>query len=199
MDNQHVGQKGKLSVRQDIINVILSRGELSKSDIQKLWGIDEEAYENLKEDLAAEKLIEPGNRRSGGFFAKFTRRPSVAKEQDSTQSVLVTPWEQTAIQRLEELLNHADLEELLGDLVYTIRRARVQLTGVDRRGTKTELAAALVTQHGTDLLAVPAVRKLIAKRAKVAYPGRWHPGKSAAREVCRGRRVSTGADRHSDG
>jgi len=180
MDNQHVGQKGKLSVRQDIINVILSRGELSKSDIQKLWGIDEEAYENLKQDLAAEKLIEPGNRRSGGFFAKFTRRPSVPKEQDSPQSVLVTPWEQTAIQRLEELLSHADLEELLGDLVYTIRRARVQLTGVDRRGTKTELAAALITQHGTDLLAVPAVRKLIAKRAHVTYPGRWHPGKPAA-------------------
>ena len=72
--------RGKLSVRQDIINVILSRGELSKDEIKLMWGLDDEAYTGLKADLADEKLIERGPRESGGFAAKFQRRAAAADE-----------------------------------------------------------------------------------------------------------------------
>ena len=176
----NLGTRGKLSVRQDIINVILSRGELSKDDIKLMWGLDDEAYTQLKSDLAAETLIERGPRGSGGFAAKFTRRPKAPDESSPTPQILATAWEQAAAERLGQLLGHAELEELLGELVYTIRRARLQATGVDRRGTKAELAAALLTQHGIDLFLDRNVRALVAKKLKVDYPGRWHPGKGAA-------------------
>lgn len=85
-----------------------------------------------------------------------------------------------AARRLAELLTYPGLEELLGPLVYTIRRARARLTGEDRRGSKLELAAALLTQHDIDLFAAKDLRARVAKRARVPCPGRWHPGKGGA-------------------
>jgi hypothetical protein len=38
------------------------------------------------------------------------------------------------------LFQRADLEKLLGSLVYTVRTSRTAMTGDDRRGTKQELA-----------------------------------------------------------
>jgi DNA repair protein RadD len=175
-----LGTRGRLSVRQDIINVILSRGELSKDDIKLMWGLNDEAYTQLKTDLAAETLIEPGPRGSGGFAAKFIRRPKAPDETAPPRPILAAAWEQSAADRLGELLSHAELEGLLGELVYTIRRARMQATGIDRRGTKGELAAALLTQHGIDLFLDHDVRALVAKKLKVEWPRRWHPGKGAA-------------------
>jgi DNA repair protein RadD len=181
--SQHVldlGIRGKLSIRQDIINVILSRGELTKDDIQLMWGLTDEAYAQLKVDLSGERLLEPGPKGTGGFAAKFKRRADAADESVASTAILATAWEQAAADRLGSLLSHAELEHLLGDLVYTIRRARMQATGSDRRGTKAELAAALVTQHGIDLFLNKDVRALIAKKLKVDCPARWHAGKGAA-------------------
>jgi hypothetical protein len=175
-----LAKKRRLSIRHDIINVILGRGELSKDEIKLLWGFDEEAYAQLKLDLADETLIEPGSRGSGGFAAKFKRRPKAPDEAAPAPRILGTKWEQSAADRLAALLSHAELEELLGDLVYTIRRARMQATGEDRRGNKAELAAALVTQHGIDLFIDRDIRALVAKKLKVDCPGRWHPGKGTA-------------------
>ncbi len=175
-----LGATGKLSIRQDIINVILSRGELSKDDIQLMWSLNDEAYAQLKGDLADEKLIEPGPRGSGGFCAKFRRRPAPVDESTPSAPVLSNEWEQATASRLETLLSHAELESLLGELVYTIRRARMQATGADRRGTKAELAAALITQHGMDLFLDREIRALVARKLKTDCPGRWHPGKDAA-------------------
>ena len=57
------------------------------------------------------------------------------------------------VKRLTDWFQHKELEELLGDLAYTVRQSRVARGEQDRRGTKTELATALVVQHGIDLLA----------------------------------------------
>jgi superfamily II DNA or RNA helicase len=180
MDQVELAQKRRLSVRQDIINVILSRGELTKGDIKLMWSLDEEAYAELKLDLSEEKLIEPGSRGSGGFAAKFQQRPKPPDEAFSSPRIFGPKWEQSAADRLAALLSHAELEGLLGELVYTIRRARMQATGEDRRGNKAELAAALVTQYGIDLFTDRDTRVLVAKKCKVDCPGRWHPGKGTA-------------------
>ncbi|MEJ0086416.1 MAG: DEAD/DEAH box helicase [Pseudomonadota bacterium] len=164
----------------DIIQMILDRGRLSKDDIRLLWNLAEEEYASLKFRLEDEKLIEPGPRRIGGFIARYNRRPKAVDDEDIPIPTFKSEFERLACERLRELLSHADLEELLGDLVYTIRRARSRQTGEDRRGTKAELAAALLTKYGIDLLSDTEVRGLIAKRAKVKSPGRWHPGKATA-------------------
>lgn len=39
--------------------------------------------------------------------------------------ILGAAWERAASDRLAALLSHAELEELLGELVYTIRRAQM--------------------------------------------------------------------------
>lgn len=171
---------GKHLPTHEIKQMILDRGQLSKEDILQLWGLSEGDYSLLKQDLDGEKLIEPGSRRIGGFVARFNKRPAAVVDDEVPEPTFRAEYERIASARLVELLSHADLEELLGDLVYTIRRARMRQTGHDRRGSKPELAAALLTKHGIDLFASPEVRQLVAKRAKVRPPGRWHSGKSSA-------------------
>ena len=175
-----LSQRKRLSPRQDIIQVILSRGEISKDDIKLMWGLDDDAYAQLRVDLATESLIEPGPRGGGGFAAKFKHRPKAPDETSPVRPILGSVWEQSAANRLATLLSHIELENLLGDLVYTIRRARMQASGEDRRGNKAELAAALLIQHGIDLFMDSEVRALIARKVRTDCPKRWVPGKSTA-------------------
>jgi superfamily II DNA or RNA helicase len=96
---------------------------------------------------------------------------------DSPENLVREPWEAAGVEALCRLLTQRKLKELVGDLEGSIRVHRKELTGKDRPSSKEQLAAALVIQHGPDLLAQPAVRKLVAKAAKIPYLGRWHPGK----------------------
>ena len=171
---------GRSLPTHDIISLILDRGRLSKDDIRLMWNLSEEEYALLKSHLEDEKLIEPGPRRTGGFIARFAKRPNQKPDAEIAAPSFKSEHEKNAADRLAELLSHPELEELLGDLVYTIRRARLRLTGEDRRGSKGELAAALLTKHGIDLFCDTDVRTLIAKRAKAKYPNRWHAGKGTA-------------------
>jgi len=96
--------------------------------------------------------------------------------------LLREPWERAAVERLVELLSHKQLEDLLGDLTHTVRNARLVRDGVDRRGTKQELGAALVVRHSVDLLANGDVRQALGKACKIPPPRRWVAGKPAAIE-----------------
>lgn len=164
----------------EIIQMILDRGRLTKDEIKQVFNISEEAYQSLRARLDHEKLIEPGPPRAGGFIARFNRRPKPADDASVPAPTFKTHHEGKAAERLVELLSHAELEELLGDLVYAIRRARLRQTGEDRRGSKAELAAALLTKHGIDLFAAGDVRYAVAKRGKLKAPARWHAGKASA-------------------
>jgi DNA repair protein RadD len=61
-----------------------------------------------------------------------------------------------------------------------VRQSRVARGEEDRRGTKSELATALVVQHGIDLLTDSNIRRAISRVSRVPSPDKWHPGKSAA-------------------
>jgi superfamily II DNA or RNA helicase len=165
----------------DIIQLILDRGRLTKDEIRMLWDLTEVQYAELKDQLEDHKLIEPGPRGAGGFTARFNRRPKSESTTAPAESPFSSAHENAALARLVALLTHQDLEDLLGaDLVYTIRRARLRLTDEDRRGSKLELAAALLTKHGIDLFVDKAARALLAKRARIVPPPRWYPGKGKA-------------------
>ena len=169
----------------DITNVILDRGYLSKNDVLELWSLDEDQYSDLRRRYEAHRLVEPGQGKQGGFVARYGKRPARGVEAETSAPAFKTEYERIAADRLVELLNYQELEGLLGRLVYVIRRARQLKTKVDRRGTKQELAAAVLTKYGVDLFADRDARELIAKRAKVVFPKRWHAGKERALEFTR--------------
>jgi superfamily II DNA or RNA helicase len=164
---------------EEIEQRVLEQGFLSKAEIVVAWQLDEDTYERIKQAILQRGRLDSGRRRSGGFQAKRERGPLPAGVQSS---LLLEQWEETVTQRLTELLTHKDLEELLGGLSYTVRESRRLETGENRRGSKAELAAALVIQHGQDLLAVPGIREVIARACKAEFPRRWHPGKASAVE-----------------
>ncbi len=94
-------------------------------------------------------------------------------------------WRSQAIARLSLLLTHRDLTSLLGPLLNSARATMRQRKGHDTSGSKEELARALLLIHHEDLLANQAIRELVARRAGVRVPGRWHPGKAGALEFVR--------------
>lgn len=164
----------------DIRSVLIDAGELSKDDIMAMWSLSEADYAELKAALARESLFNPGPKGKGGFVVQVKKRPLPSPVESDSDVLLHTAWENAAVERLAVLLNHSELEGLLDELVYTLRRARTKLTGEDRRGTKRELAMALVVQHSVDLFANSEIRALVAKKCGIDLPKRWHPGKGTA-------------------
>ncbi|HEX4962089.1 MAG TPA: DEAD/DEAH box helicase family protein [Thermoanaerobaculia bacterium] len=170
------------SIPSEVARAVLDTGGLTKDEVREAWGLGEEEYRELQRRLADHPEIEPGPQGTGGFLAR-RRRGRLPEETAGKPVLLRADWETQTVERLVELLQHADLEELLGHLLYTLRQARKEAEGVDRRGTKRELASALVLQHGVDLFGEPRVREAVARAAgSVEWPRRWHPGKPSANE-----------------
>lgn len=169
--------------RNEILSVLRSRGVLTKEEVMTTWGLSVDQYAELKKFLAAQDDVEPGSKGTGGFVMKPPGRRPVEPEPNvpPPTSHAGGPWEAAAVRRLYEIFQHRELEDLLGALVYTVRQSRKLQTGEDRRGTKLELAKALLLKHGIDLLRAPDVRELVARRCKLKSPRRWHPGKGTAR------------------
>ena len=170
-----------LSILSEVARAVLDTGGLVKDEILEAWGLGEEEYRELQRRLAQHPEIEAGPQGTGGFQAR-RRRGRLPDEEAGSPILLRADWEAGAVERLTELLQHSDLEELLGYLLYTLRQARKESEGVDRRGTKRELASALVLQHGVDLFGDPRVREAVGRTAGVPWPRRWYPGKPSANE-----------------
>ncbi len=108
------------------------------------------------------------------------KAPNARVEFDQTDGFVLASWERAALLRLMTLLPHSVLETLLGSLTYTVRKLREMETGHDVRGTKTDLANALIIAHGRDLLAEKTIRTAIAHSCKVTPPAAWAPGRESS-------------------
>src|SRR5689334_11137459 len=97
----------------------------------------------------------------------------VSTGDDHPGGFVLAPWERAAVNRLTSLLPHQTLESLLGPLTYTVRKLREMETGADVRGTKTDLANALIIAYGRDLLAEKPIRAAIAKACRASHPAAW--------------------------
>jgi len=169
------------SLLQEIEDSILSQGELSKQDILDTWEFEDADYQEARKALLNRGAVTSGPKRTGGLAAKRKRdHPTPADE--AAVPLLTEKWEVEVVTYLMYLFQHADLEKLLGSLVYTVRTSRTAMTGEDRRGTKQELATALVLQHGIDLLSNEQIRIAVGKACKIKVPQRWHPGGRTATE-----------------
>ena len=167
------------AILDEVIALVRDRGEVSKDEVLAAWPMSEEEYCVLRDKILALPGVESGGRHIGGFVVSG-RRERLPDEDKSDHLSLRAGWEVAAVDRLCELLQHSQLEQLLGGLLHTIRQVRKHHTGDDRRGTKRELAAALVIRHGHDLLRDTEVRKAVGKACQVHAPKRWFPGKAGA-------------------
>ncbi len=173
--------RGQLSLRQDVISVILNRGGLSKRDIKRIWGLSKAAYARLKAELSQERLLAPGGEGDGGFTALFMDRGTAFSPSAVPSLMHASAWERAAAERLASVLDTDELERALGEAVHGLRRARTLETQIDRASSRAELAAALVVCHGADLLMQHEVRGPVARLLALDGPHRWRPGKGAAR------------------
>lgn len=173
----------------ELEEALRDRGALLADEMALGWSLSEEQCELALRELARR----PGVRRKPGLGRDrlVLEIDRIDREEDGAEAErgagggapedeLPAAWQRRSVDRLVELLRYREIEELLGGLLFTLRRARRAETGEDRRGTKRELATALVLRHGVDLLADPGVRRAVGRAAGVTPPGRWHPGKAAA-------------------
>lgn len=178
-----------VELEREVYELLAERGSLTKHDIDVRFVPTPDEYVYLRRELQRRPRVRSGPQRTGGFTIEQSRSAAVT-EADTDIGAQLEPWEAAAVSRLEQLLGHEHLEALLGDLAYTFRALRKEETGIDRRGSKRELAQALVVKHGVELLQDREVREAVCARLRVEcaktgcppveFPGRWHPGKSAA-------------------
>lgn len=166
-------------------------GALNLDELKVGWGLTTAQGEEILRLLSRRRDVKRGRRRGRQRIELVQPRSWAGRdgpEGEETEGLAIeleSEWQRRSVDRLLEILNYADLEELLSGLLFTLRRARRAETGEDRRGTKRELASALVLRHGVDLLADPLVRRAVGTATGVGPPGRWHPGKAAAIEFVR--------------
>ncbi len=166
---------------EQIIEYVTGNGEVTKDEILNAFNVREDEYSEIKKQVLKQKLIEAGPKHTGGFVIKKRAWKNTGRNRVRAD-VLYRMGERNCNSTLP-ILQHREFEELLGPLVQTVRQSRTHATGEDRRGTKRELAAALVIQHGIDLLRDNSIRAIVGKRAGVSHsdiPQRWHPGKNQA-------------------
>ena len=87
--------------------------------------------------------------------------------------LLTEKWEVEVVTCSMYLFQHADLEKLLGSLVYTVRTSRTAMTGEDRRGTKRELATCSPISFSRPIpfvVRLGFVRPFVASGAEIAPP-----------------------------
>src|SRR6266545_4990490 len=144
---------------KEILEVLRAHGTLSKDEIVTTWSLREPEYIALRHALASAQDVESGPRKVGGFRIKARRSPLPTETPEGSTPIPGASWEAMAVNRLSELLQHRELEDLLGNLVYTVRLARKTATG--------------------------EVRAIVARKCGLREPSRWHPGKTAALEFVR--------------
>ena len=169
---------------EQIADSVLESGRLSKEAICTAWDLSDEQYDQVRRSLAHDARVGRSGSRRGGLAAR-KRKGALPEDSEGDQPLLTSSWEAATVERLTAIFLHRDLEELLGDLLFTLRQVRKHETNRDRRGTKRELATALVLQHGIDLLADHKLKNAIGAACGVKPPGRWHPGKAAAIQFVR--------------
>lgn len=160
-----------------IEQAVLEQGALTKDEILLAWELSQEEYAEVRRRLLSRDHVLAAPPKVGGFRAKDQRG---RLPEEGPDTILREPWEDQVVARLVELFQHKELEDLLGELAYTVRQSRVTRGEADRRGTKAELASALVIQHGIDLFSSSPIRQAVAAACGVDFPKRWHPGKTAA-------------------
>lgn len=166
---------------QEVVEMVLEQGRLTKSNIMEIWNLAEDQYPELRERvLASDRRIHKGPRKIGGFRIQ-DHRERLSPQPLNERVLLRTQWERQSVERLTELLTKDQLNTLLGDLGYAVRNLRRRETGVDS-STKGGLATALVLQYGIDLFREPDIRRHIAAACRVNCPKKWHAGKGAAAE-----------------
>lgn len=171
----------------EIEDVVRAHGSLSKAEIMSTFSLTEEDYTALRKWFDRRPGIVAGPQRTGGFCLSARARDGGGPAPvDETSFVTVTqPWERETVARLVELFSHKELEHFVGELLYTIRLARKESTGTDRRGSKAELAEAVIIKHGIDLFRDLEIREAVATKCGVKAPKKWHAGKDAAIEYVR--------------
>lgn len=165
----------------EVAETVFEQGSLKKQEILESWGLPDLIYPVLQELILSKNPSIEGIKRSGGFRVKTQKTLSNPCE-IGDKVFLRDGWEKETAERLSQLISYSDLENFLGDIKQMLKQVRKAETGEERRGTKEEFAAALVLRHGIDLLANPEIRKAVAKACKTTFPGKWHPGKTAAIE-----------------
>ena len=100
---------------EKVVETVLDRGKLSKSEVLLLFGCPPDDYEHLKKDILRRwgNKVESGPRKIGGFVAKYRRRGRPKTATLPPAELELSEWERASIQRLAAVLDHVSLEDLL--------------------------------------------------------------------------------------
>lgn len=189
-------------------------GEISMAEVCSRWHLDKATYKALCKQLVCPRIRMGKQGPGGGGFRRVgpssqtahlrrsatpTTTPTAKAITRVLDAAVDTPpahadpmlndwehsWQDETVKRLSTL-PYETLEGLLGELKATIHQARGRWFSGSPRGTKSDIAAALVLIHDIDLFADPDIRRAVARAFEVHSPKHWCPGKLKALEFVDG-------------
>ena len=169
---------------EDIHGYCIEHKSFYKNEILLTYGISEEHYSALKDEVLSRfRDLEAGPHKMGGFQLKARRYKETTEDEGFNAGPQIA-WEVETVKILSQRVQYNHLEEMLGPLKGALRAYRQEIYGEDRRGSKEELAHALMAAFGQDLLQDSERRKIIGKALGVKskdIPARWIAGRAIPR------------------
>ncbi|MCC6811530.1 MAG: DEAD/DEAH box helicase family protein [Deltaproteobacteria bacterium] len=167
----------------DVAAMVRDRGRLTRQEILD-FGIPDALYPAVQKAVLAAALdVEKVPNKNGGLAVR-ERGGADDGTQEDVAAVHLDAWEEVTVQKLCGWFKREQLEVFVGTSVkHQLRSQRTYRTRVDRKSQSKELAIALITAYGTDLLKQKRdLRDAIAKLVKIERVEKWVPGRAGARE-----------------
>src|SRR4030067_3636487 len=121
-----------------------------KNEILLTYGISEEHYSALKDEVLSRfRDLEAGPHKMGGFQLKARRYKETTEDEGFNAGPQIA-WEVETVKILSQRVQYNHQDEMLGPLKGALRAYRQEIYGEDRRGSKEELAHALMAALGQD-------------------------------------------------
>jgi DNA repair protein RadD len=169
------------SLVSDVLRRTLESGAMTKSKFRRLYPHHQADWSIIRSAVAKDPRIKASRH---GLIRRTIRVLETKATRDAAPVIPLNAIEHVAVEIICNALSSAEIQRALGvesiaAVESLIRRKRTG--GIE----KADLAAALISKVGLDLLAIPLVRELLAKKIGLSSPRRWLPGSKTAHDFCR--------------
>ncbi len=162
---------------KEIKEVCDERGNLSAKEIAEVFGVEGDDYKDLRERLSSEACVNTSHSEEIKISLEGRSGESAAPDMSS-----MPQWQKRAVDMLADKLSNSDLEKMLGSLSNSLQVLRNIQSGGNKYGNRKELAFALVSAYGEDLLKDSGRRKVVASAFGIKdSSGNWSGGGSSER------------------
>lgn len=168
------------SLVRDVKQRVIEKGSLNKNEFEKIYPGCKPVWPNIRNVVGKDSRIKSNHH---GLIRRSIRKVEAHPSTESQPLVELNVNELAAAKIICNSLSTSQIQHVLGlrsiaaieSLIKKRRDADLQ---------KIDLASALISKVGLDVLGIPLVRAVLSKKMGLVFPKRWRPGSKASHDFC---------------